>query len=72
MPKDIISKIKVGTVTYNINDSRVDSIASKIDSLSSAMILKGKSKQTLTDGGNENPEAISGSGYNGDAGDVWL
>lgn len=72
MPNDIISKIKVGTVTYDINDSRVDSIADKIDSLSSAMILKGRSKQVLTDGGTQDPTKTSGTTMDNDAGDVWL
>lgn len=64
-----ISKINLGTVTYNIKDQWA---RDQIGNIGSPMHFKGVALQTLTDGGTENAAAASGSSYAGAAGDVYL
>lgn len=47
-------------------------ISSALGDISGAMHFKGRALQILTDGGTENAAASSGSGYTGEAGDVYL
>lgn len=64
-----ISKVNIGTVTYNIKDVWA---REQIGSIGSPMHFKGRAKQTLTDGGNQKADAASGNGYTGATGDVYL
>lgn len=64
-----ISKINLGTVTYNIKDQWA---RDQIGNIGSPMHFKGTALQTLTDGGTQNAAAASGSPYAGAAGDVYL
>lgn len=64
-----ISKIHLGTVTYDIKDAEAREL---IGNIGSPMHFKGRAKQALTDGGTQNANAASGDGYTGATGDVYL
>ena len=64
-----ISKINLGTLTYNIKDQWA---RDQIGNIGSPMHFKGVALQTLTDGGTQNAAAASGNSYAGAAGDVYL
>lgn len=66
MPNDLISQIKVGTVTYDIKDTWAR------DHLQKPMSFVGKTTTPLTDGATTNPIIIDGESYTAVTGDVVI